>query len=99
MNPDPLLETLLRAARRAAPADAAPPAFFERRIMARLRRAPGPDVWSLWAGGLWRAAASGLAVLLLAGLWSIRPAAQAADFDDLLDSALVAALAEPGDEL
>lgn len=97
MRPDPLLQTLLRAARRAAPADTVPPAF-ERRIMARLRRAPGPDVWSLWAGGLWRAAASGLAVLLLTGLWSIRPAAQAADFEDLLDSALVAALAEPGDE-
>lgn len=98
MNLDPLLETLLRTARRAAPADTVPP-FFERRIMARLRRAPGPDVWSFWAGGLWRAAASGLAVLLLTGLWSIRPAAQAADFQELLDSALVAALSEPGEEL
>lgn len=98
MPHDPLLEKLLAAARRAAPSDRVPYAF-EKRIMARLPAVLLPDAWTVWAGGLWRAAASGFAVLLLSGLWAAWPAAQAADLDDALDSAMAAALPEEADEL
>lgn len=93
MNPDPLHQKLLAAARRAAPSDRVPYAF-EKRIMARLPAAARTDAWAAWAGGLWRAAASGFAVLVLSGLWASWPAAQAADLDDALDSAMAAALPE-----
>lgn len=98
MNPDPLLQKLFAAARRAAPSDRAPYAF-EKRIMARLPALNRPDAWAAWAGGLWRAAASGLAVLLLSGLWAAWPKARAASLDEALDSAMAAALPEPADDL
>ncbi|MFN0068892.1 MAG: hypothetical protein ACKVYV_14800 [Limisphaerales bacterium] len=98
MNPDPLLDRLLAAARRTAVADRVPYAF-EKRIMARLPAAARPDAWAAWAHGLWRAAASGFAVLVLSGLWAAWPAAQAADLDDALDSAIAAALPETPEEL
>lgn len=98
MNRDPLLDKLLAAARRAAPADRVPCAF-ERRIMARLPAAVRPDAWAAWAHGLWRAAASGFAVLVVSGLWAGWPAAQAADLDEELDSAIAAALPETAEDL
>jgi len=38
--------------------------------MAQLAEVSAPDCWSLWARGLWRAAAPCVAVMLVLGAWS-----------------------------
>jgi hypothetical protein len=96
MQDDPLLRKLLTAARAAPPPDHVPFAFVNR-VMANLPPATRPDAWAEWAGGLWRAAVSGLAVLVLSGLWAFWPAAGA--LGDDLDTAVAVVWAEPGEEL
>jgi hypothetical protein len=97
MHHDPLLRKLLAAARAHPPSDQ-PPYAFVNRVMAHLPAAARPDAWAEWAGGLWRAAASGLGVLVLSGLWAFWPAT-AGELGDELDSAVAAVWAEPGEDL
>lgn len=67
MNPTPLLQRLLAAARREVPSDHVPYAF-EKRIRARLTRLPAPDPWAAWGAILWRALAPCCAIMLAIGL-------------------------------
>ena len=60
----------MAAARNNPPSDRVPYAF-EQRIMHRLRALPAPNHWALWAGPLWRAALSCVAITILCGLWSM----------------------------
>jgi hypothetical protein len=82
MNLDKLHETMILAARGDTPSDAVPYAF-EQRIAARLRTLPVPDGWALWAGALWRGAASCVAIMLLLGAWTYLPPVQKAPAGDL----------------
>ena len=68
MNIAEVQTKLLAAARAEAPDDRVPYAF-EKRVMALLASPPRADRWVLWARGLWRAAASCVAIALLLGVW------------------------------
>ncbi len=70
MNLDQLQHTLIASARAHPPADDVPYGF-EKRIIARLQCSPMLDAWSLWARGLWRAAAPCVAIMLLLCAWSV----------------------------
>jgi hypothetical protein len=75
MNIAQLQSKLIAAARANRPDDRVPYAF-EKRVMALLaaRRRPNQLAW--WVRGLWRAAASCVAIALLLGAWVFfRPAA------------------------
>jgi len=65
-----LQKKLVAAARLKAPDERVPYAF-EKRIMAQLAARPVADAWVFWARGLWRAAASCVAVALLLGAVSL----------------------------
>ena len=69
MNLDSLRDKLLAAARANPPSDQVPYAF-EKRILARLREQPAPDLGALWTRMLWRAAAPCVALTLTIGVWS-----------------------------
>jgi len=69
MNLDSLRDKLLAAARNHPPSDRVPYAF-EKRILARLREQPVPDLGALWTRMLWRAAAPCVAITLTIGAWS-----------------------------
>lgn len=69
MNLDSLRDKLLAAARAHPPSDQVPYAF-EKRILARLRTPPAPDLGALWTRMLWRAAAPCVALTLTIGVWS-----------------------------
>lgn len=69
MNLDSLRDKLLAAARANPPSDQVPYAF-EKRILARLRTQPAPDLGALWTRMLWRAAAPCVALTLTIGVWS-----------------------------
>lgn len=69
MEPETLRQKLLSAARSQPPADRVPYAFAKR-IMARLKESPAPDLSALWARALWRASAPCIALALLLGVWS-----------------------------
>jgi hypothetical protein len=75
MNLDDLQKKLIAAARANPPGGQVPYAF-EKRITALVAaRAPAADLPS-WLGGLWRAAASCVAITLLFGAWALfNPAA------------------------
>jgi hypothetical protein len=64
------LERKLIAAARSRPINENVPYAFEQRIMAHVRERSAPDAWSLWARGLWRAAATCTGIMLLLGTWS-----------------------------
>jgi len=68
MNLGELEKKLLAAARTVPPNDSVPFAF-EKRVLARLRHATAPDLWSLWAPALWRSSAACVAVTVLMGAW------------------------------
>ena len=91
MNLDHLQNKLIAAARTATPSDRVPFAF-EKRIMARLASGARLDLLGAWSAALWRAAASCVAITLLAGavsLWSHYRHNQA-DFSQEFESALYA---------
>jgi anti-sigma-K factor RskA len=61
-----LHKKLIAAARRKAPDERVPYAF-EKRITALIAARAGADRWGFWARGLWRAAASCVAVAVVLG--------------------------------
>lgn len=94
-----LQKKLIGAARLTPPNDAVPYAF-EKRIMACIAALPMPDSLTIWAWGLWRAAAPCIAITLLMCAWTF----YSGDFNGLtessaadLESAMLAPLNNPGD--
>jgi len=65
------LEKKLVAAARLKPADERVPYAFEKRITALIAARAGADHWVFWARGLWRAAASCVAVTVVFGTLSL----------------------------
>lgn len=47
------------------------PYAFEKRILARVTTRVMANLWELWGTALWRAAAPCVAVLFLAGIWTL----------------------------
>ncbi len=92
MNLGELQRKLLAAARSHPPGEQVPYAF-EKRVMARLRSAPVPDLWEQWAGALWRAAAPCVAIMVLLSAWSFfAPASPpASDLSQDLENTILAA--------
>ena len=70
MNVHELHSKLIAAARQQRPRDSVPYGF-ERRIINRLKGLGVPDVWGLWAGALWRAAAPCVVLALAVTAWSL----------------------------
>ena len=107
MNLETLRQKLLAAARANPPTDRVPYAF-EKRILARLKLSPAPDLSALWARALWRAAAPCVAVTLLLGVWSFVGAqnnfgapglGDGEDFAQHFEWTMLAAVEEPAEEL
>lgn len=69
MNQADLHTRLIAVAKAQAP-DERVPLGFQQRVMARLQGRKVMDVWALWSTGLWRAAASCVALAVLLGAWS-----------------------------
>lgn len=65
MNIAELQQKLIAAARQQAP-DERVPYVFEKRIMALIEARAMGDRWSVWSKGLWRAAASCVAIAAVA---------------------------------
>jgi hypothetical protein len=79
MNLAELQKKLVSAARRQAPDERVPYAF-EKRIQSLIAARPAPDLWAVWARGLWRAAISCVVLVLLLGIASLfTPPVTAAD--------------------
>ncbi len=95
MDLDQLQRHLLAAAR-PPPSDQVPYAF-EKRIMAQIAGLPAFDRWAPWAAGLWRAAATCVAVMLLFSAWAwFRPSNTSVDLaQDLENTMLAVADQEP----
>jgi hypothetical protein len=94
------LQRKLIAAARANPPGERVPLAFEKRVLARLGARPVPDLCSLWARALWRAATPCVALmLLLLGAWLCSaPTANPPPNDltqDLENTLLAAAEPEP----
>ncbi len=70
MNLVELERKLMAAARSNPPSDEVPYAFTQR-MLARLPARPVFDAWASWAQGLWRAAASCVAIMLLLSAWTV----------------------------
>jgi hypothetical protein len=77
------LQSQLLAAARAHPPDDRVPYAFEKRILARLAEKPALDTSAWWLRGLWRAAASCVAICVLAGAWTFISPAGASSVDEL----------------
>lgn len=90
MNLDNLQTKLIAAARAMPPNDRVPYAF-EKRVMARLL-AGRVDWLGAWSAALWRAAVSCVAIVLLAGTWSLWSQYQhdQADFSQEFETAVFA---------
>ena len=73
MNLAELQKKLIVAARKHPPEDRVPYAF-EKRIMARLSKAPKADEWGYLARALWCGAAVCTAVAVATSVWSFEPA-------------------------
>ena len=65
------LQKKLTAAARLTPPDDRVPYAFEKRIMALIASRAVADKWVLWTRGLWRAAASCVAVAVVCGAISL----------------------------
>ncbi|HEY5346462.1 MAG TPA: hypothetical protein VIK62_08980 [Verrucomicrobiae bacterium] len=70
MNLSELQKKLIAAAQSQAPDERVPYAF-EKRITALIAARGVPDKWVFWARGLWRAAASCVAVAVVLGALSL----------------------------
>ena len=75
---------------REVPRDERVPYAFEKRIIAHLRSAPELDTVTLWARGLWRAAAPCLAIMVVASLVSISFSPETPESDIDLETAVIA---------
>lgn len=73
MNLPELNRKLLAAARR-APVEERVPYAFEKRVMARLGRAPKADPWAALVGPLWCGAVGCSLLALTLQIWSFQPA-------------------------
>jgi len=96
MNLVGLQKKLIAAARQSPPDDHVPYAF-EKRLMARLAPAPGPDEWSLWTRALWYGAIACAAVALSLSVWSftsLREQDAASTFSQDLEQTILASAAE-----
>ena len=82
MNPAELQKKLIAAARTNAPGDGVPYAF-EKRVMALLASRATTNNLTLWARGLWRAAASCVAIALVLGVWAFFNPTSGANAEDL----------------
>jgi hypothetical protein len=92
MNGADLERKLIAVARRNPPPDRVPYAF-EKRIMARLRKAVPADPWAFWGQALWRAAAPCIAITLLFSAWTVLVSSSAGpdgDFDQELENTVLA---------
>ena len=101
MNPEPLRQKLVAAARAAEPPSDHVPYAFEKRIMARLPGRQVPDSWAAFGALLWRAVLPCCAMMLIAGASSMATAAIRPANDDLgaqLDAVLLADLDTSGAE-
>lgn len=106
MNLDSLRDKLLAAARANPPSDQVPYAF-EKRILARLRTQPAPDLGALWTRMLWRAAAPCVALTLTIGVWSYVDGnatsvatdnGEAAEFSQAFEQTMLAVVDEQAEE-
>ena len=87
-----ILDQLLATARAYPPAEDMP-YRFEKRVMARLTAPMLPDAWTLWGRGLWRAAVSCVAIMVMSGAWaawSNRTGFTAGDFSEQFETAVLA---------
>jgi hypothetical protein len=94
MNIADLQKKLLAAARANTP-DGRVPYAFEKRVMALLASRPVADRWVLWTRGLWRAAASCVAIALLLGAWvlfNLTPSSNTADLAQNFENTLLASV-------
>jgi anti-sigma-K factor RskA len=82
MNLIELQKKLTAAARLQAPDDRVPYAF-EKRVMALLAARGVADKWVFWSRGLWRAAASCVAVAVVCGAVSLLTPAASDNGNDL----------------
>ena len=82
MNLAELQKKLIAAARLNPPDDRVPYAF-EKRITALIAARAGADRWVFWTRGLWRAAASCVAVAVVCGAVSLFMPATADNGNDL----------------
>lgn len=82
MNIGELQKKLIAAARANPPGDGVPFAF-ERRVTALLAARTADENLVLWVRGLWRAAASCIAIALLIGTWTLFSPATSASTVDL----------------
>ena len=82
MNLAELQKKLIAAARLNPPDDRVPYAF-EKRITALIAARSGADRWMFWTHGLWRAAASCVAVAVVCGAVSLFMPATADNGNDL----------------
>ncbi len=94
MNENELRAKLIAAARSNPPSDHVPYAF-EKRIMNRLTAASAPNVWALWAGPLWRAAISCVAITVLCGVWSFSNSRKPQNADNFSQDFEAAVFAPP----
>ena len=97
MNLAELQKKLVAAARLQKPDDRVPYAF-EKRIMAQIAARTGADQWVFWARGLWRAAASCVAVALILGALSLFMPASTDGIGDLsqdFENTLLASADQP----
>ena len=79
----PELQKKLIAAARLNPPDVRVPYAFEKRIMALIAARAVADRWVFWTRGLWRAAASCVAVAVVCGAASLFLPAQSDNGNDL----------------
>ena len=77
------LQAKLIAAARLNPPDDRVPYAFEKRITALIAARAGADHWMFWTRGLWRAAASCVAVAVVFGAVSLFTPAAADNGNDL----------------
>jgi hypothetical protein len=94
MNLAELQKKLIAAARTNPPGDHVPYAF-EKRVMALLPSRATTDNLVLWARGLWWAAASSVAIVLMLGAWVLfnpTSGSNASDLSQNFENTLLAAV-------
>lgn len=89
MDPDPLIDRLLSAARRAPVGDGVPYAF-EKRIMACIRQSGIADPLFVWARAWWRVVPVSLAVGVLSfALHALRPPVEELSLQACFEDAVI----------
>ena len=100
MNIAQLQEKLMAAARANVP-DKRVPYAFEKRVTALLAARAVPDPLAWWGHGLWRAAASCVAIALLLGAWILcnrEPNPAGSDLSQNFENTLLASV-DQGDQV